>query len=77
MPFNSRVTHEEPVGWNPTKKVLAKGTRKKIDPNNALLKHKMFLKTLVEQKSKEKQDQEEEEFQREERKKKFKDNAGN
>jgi hypothetical protein len=35
------------------------------------------LKTLVEQKSKEKQDQELEEAFKEERKKKFKDNAGN
>lgn len=48
------MTHEEPVGWNPTKKVLPRGNRKMIDPNNALLKHKKFLKNLVENKSKEK-----------------------
>ncbi len=49
---------EEPLGWNPTKKLFAKAIRKKIDPNNALLKHKRFLKSLEENKTKEKQDQE-------------------
>ncbi len=44
LPFNSRVTADEPMGWNPTKKILPRSTRKKIDPNNALLKHKKFLK---------------------------------
>jgi hypothetical protein len=47
IPFNSRVIHDEPVGWNPCKKVLAKGNRKKVDPNNALIKHKRFLRTLL------------------------------
>jgi hypothetical protein len=54
------VTHEEPIGWNPTKKVFPKGNRKRVDPNNALLKHKRFLKGLTEIKTKEKEDKERE-----------------
>ena len=29
LPFNSRVTPGEPVGWNPTKKLLPQPNRKK------------------------------------------------
>lgn len=59
VPFNSRVQHDEPVGWNPTKKLAPRASKKKkIDPNNVLLKHKKFLKGLEEQKVKEKDDQE-------------------
>jgi len=29
LPFNSRVNPPEPVGWNPTQKLQAKGNRKK------------------------------------------------
>jgi hypothetical protein len=29
IPFNSRVYPEEPLGWNPTKKLLYKGMRKR------------------------------------------------
>lgn len=48
VPFNSRVYPEEPIGWNPTKKLVPRDgkKKKKIDPNNALLKHKRFLKGL-------------------------------
>ena len=53
VPFNSRVTTEEPTGWNPTKRVLPRSNKKKIDPNNALLKHKRFLRGLEEAKVKE------------------------
>ena len=59
VPFNSRVTHDEPIGWNPTKKILPRAiNRRRVDPNNALMKHKRFLKDLVEQKAKEKADRE-------------------
>jgi hypothetical protein len=44
VPFNSRVMPDEPVGWNPTKKLFPKTSKKKIDPNNILLKHRRFLK---------------------------------
>ncbi len=46
---------EEPVGWNPTKKLLPKTNKKRIDPNNALLKHKRFLRSLEENKTKDKE----------------------
>lgn len=75
LPFNSRVTHEEPVGWNPCKKVFPRSNRKRIDPNNALLKHKRFLRGLEEQKVKEKEEREREEQDKEIKVKKFKDNA--
>ena len=55
LPFNSRVMPEEPVGWNPTKKLLPKANKKRIDPNNALIKHRRFLKSLEENKSKDKE----------------------
>lgn len=29
LPFNSRVNPHEPVGWNPVKKLLAKGMKRK------------------------------------------------
>ena len=54
LPFNSRVMPEEPVGWNPTKKLFAKANKKRMDPNSILLKHRKFLKTLEDQKLKEK-----------------------
>jgi hypothetical protein len=41
------VTADEPVGWNPTKKVLARANKKKVDPNSALAKHKKFLRNLM------------------------------
>lgn len=56
LPFNSRVMPEEPVGWNPSKKIFPKGNRKKVDPNNILLKHKRFLKTLEEAKMKDREE---------------------
>ena len=46
LPFNSRVMPEEPVGWNPTKKLFPKQSKKRVDPNNILVKHRRFLKTL-------------------------------
>jgi len=56
IPFNSRVMPDEPVGWNPTKKLFPKTSKKKIDPNNILIKHRRFLKTLEDQKTKEKEE---------------------
>jgi hypothetical protein len=77
VPFNSRVIHEEPVGWNPTKKLLPREMKKKkrVDPNNALLKHKKFLKGLEEQKQKERIEKSREELDKEEKAQKFRDNA--
>ena len=77
VPFNSRVIHDEPLGWNPTKKLQPKDLKrkKKIDPNNALLKHKKFLKSLEEQKIREKEDKEREDAEKDEKVQKFKDNA--
>ena len=77
VPFNSRVQPDEPVGWNPTKKLAPKniGKRKKIDPNNALLKHKKFLKNLEEQRVKDKDEKEIADAEKEEKVTKFKDNA--
>jgi hypothetical protein len=49
-PFLSRVTADDQVGWNPTKKPMPKMTRKK-DPNSVLLKHKKFLRQLEDKKN--------------------------
>jgi len=43
-PFNSRVTPGEPLGWNPSAKLLPRQTKKKSNPNSILLRHKKFLK---------------------------------
>ncbi len=77
VPFNSRVIHDEPVGWNPTKKLVPRDVKrkKKIDPNNALLKHKRFLKSLEEQKQRERDERIISEFEKEEKVNKFKDQA--
>lgn len=76
-PFNSRVIHDEPLGWNPTRKLLPRDLKrkKKLDPNNALLKHKRFLRSLEEQKVREREDREREETQKDEKVAKFKENA--
>ena len=75
QPFNSRVMHEEPLGWNPVKKLFPKINKRRIDPNNALTKHRRFLRALVENKIKEKEDRERDYRDKEERKKKFLENA--
>ena len=77
VPFNSRVFPEEPIGWNPTKKLAPRDIkrRKNVDPNNALLKHKRFLKTLEDQRFKEKENKEREYVEKEERVTKLKDQA--
>ena len=77
VPFNSRVMPEEPVGWNPTKKLVPRDVKrkKKIDPNNALLKHKRFLKNLEDQRLKEREEKEREEYEKEEKVYKFKEQA--
>lgn len=62
---------EEPVGWNPTKKLLPKNNKKRIDPNNALIKHRRFLRSLEENKTKDKEERDLEQKERDERKKKF------
>jgi hypothetical protein len=48
----------EPVGWNPTKKLLPTSQKRKVDPNNILLKHRKFLRNLEEKKVKEREDDE-------------------
>lgn len=77
VPFNSRVQNDEPIGWNPTKKLLPRDLKrkKKVDPNNALLKHKKFLKGLEEQKVREKEEKEREDAEKEDKVNKFKENA--
>lgn len=60
----SRVTKEEPTGWNPTKKANPRVLKKKriiffvnlfvVDPNSILVKHRKFLKSLEEKKMTEK-----------------------
>ena len=77
VPFNSRVMPEEQIGWNPTKKLVPRDVKrkKKIDPNNALLKHKRFLKNLEEQRLKEREDKELEGYQKEDKVVKFKEQA--
>lgn len=77
MPFNSRVMPEEPVGWNPTKKFFPQATKKRVDPNNILLKHKRFLRTLEEQKNREKEENERQENEKEHKKKRFVEAAAN
>jgi len=56
LPFNSRVNPAVPVGWNPTAKLLPKANRKKINPNNVLLKHRKFLRTLEQKKNEEREE---------------------
>ena len=77
LPFNSRVTPGEQLGWNPTKKVLTRSTRKKLDPNNALLKHKKFLRGLEEAKVQERDERDKEDQEKGVKVKKFKENASN
>jgi len=76
-PFNSRVQPDEPLGWNPTKKLAprALAKRKKVDPNNALLRHRKFLKGLEEQKQKEKEERDKEAAEKGDKVKQFKDIA--
>jgi hypothetical protein len=71
------VQPDEPVGWNPTKKLAPRDIkrRKRVDPNNALLKHKRFLRTLEDQKLKEKEERSLEDAEKDEKVTKFKDNA--
>ena len=57
LPFNSRVMPLEPVGWNPTKKLLPTSQKRKVDPNNILVKHRKFLKQLEEKKIIEREEQ--------------------
>lgn len=45
-PFNSRVDPKVPIGWNPTAKLLKRSTKKKLDPNSVLVKHRKYLKSL-------------------------------
>jgi hypothetical protein len=77
VPFNSRVVPDEPVGWNPTKKLVPRDVKrkKKIDPNNALLKHKRFLRNLEDQRMREKEEREREEYEKDEKVHKFKEQA--
>jgi hypothetical protein len=77
VPFNSRVINDEPLGWNPTKRLLPRDLKKKkkLDPNNALVKHRRFLKTLEEQKLREKEERDREEGDKDVKVAKFKENA--
>ena len=38
LPFNSRVNNPEPIGWNPTAKLLPKSTKKKSKLQRSTLK---------------------------------------
>lgn len=49
------MTPGEPLGWNPTLKLLPKN-KKKRDPNSILLRHKKFLKQLESKKCIEKEE---------------------
>ena len=77
VPFNSRVFPDEPLGWNPTKKLAPRDIKRKkrVDPNNALLKHKRFLRNLEEQRNRDKEDKDREEYEKEEKVNKFKEQA--
>lgn len=77
VPFNSRVFPDEPLGWNPTKKLAPRDLKRKkrVDPNNALLKHKRFLRNLEDQRIRDKEDKDREEFEKEEKVNKFKEQA--
>jgi hypothetical protein len=65
------------LGWNPTKKLAPRELKKKkrVDPNNALLKHKRFLRNLEEQRLRDKEDKDREEVEKEEKVNKFKEQA--
>jgi hypothetical protein len=66
-PFNSRVNPTEPIGWNPTMKLLPKKDKRKkcklsfldsaVNPNSVLLKHKRYLRELEDRKNREREDQ--------------------
>jgi len=45
-PFNTRVDPKVPIGWNPTAKLLKRSSKKKLDPNSVLVKHRKYLKSL-------------------------------
>ena len=78
VPFNSRVQPDEPVGWNPTRKLAPKDPskrRKKIDPNNALAKHRRFLKQWDETQRREREEREAEGAEKEAQQTKFRENA--
>jgi len=56
MPFSSMVGIHEPIGWNPTQKLLPKVGRKK-HAIGVLLRHKQFLKNLETKKNEEREEQ--------------------
>ena len=68
---------DEPMGWNPTKKLFPRSFKKKIDPGNILVKHKRFLRILEEQKVKDREDREREEQEKQDKKKKLMEAAAN
>ena len=55
-PFNPRVGIHEPLGWNPTAKLVAKTSRPKKSINGILLKHKQYLRNLEIKKAEERQE---------------------
>ena len=77
VPFNSRVFPDEPLGWNPTKKLAPRDIKRKkrVDPNNALIKHKRFLRNLEDQRNRDKEDKDREDHEKEEKVNKFKEQA--
>ena len=56
--FNSRVQPVEGLGWNPTLKLQPRNTKKKMDPNSILIKHRKFLKNLENKKLQTQEEQE-------------------
>ena len=74
-PFNSRVQPGEPLGWNPTAKLLPRQQKKKGNPNSILVRHKKFLKQLERQKNVEREDAFIAANEKENKSKAFKDQA--
>jgi len=75
VPFNSRVDPKMPLGWNPSAKLLARQTKKKVDPNSILVRHKKFLKQLERQKNVERDEDYNAQADKENKSKAFKDQA--
>jgi len=65
QPFVSRVVPPEQVGWNPTKKLMPRTSKRRsklppiyftlVDPNSVLIKHRRFIKDLESKKNIEKE----------------------
>ena len=56
-PFNPRVGIHEPLGWNPTTKLVARKQKAKKPIHGVLLKHKQYIKELEQKKIEERLEQ--------------------